>query len=194
MICSIEGCGGAARSLGYCERHYTKWYRHGDPLHSGRRYHKGLTPEQRFWVYVRKRRGPGACWEWIGMTISTGYGAYHVAPGIRAMAHRYSYELHHGPIGKGLFVCHRCDNRLCVNPRHLFCGTQRQNVADMLDKGRGNWRGMKGTDNHQAKIDPDVVRAIRTSSDTAQTAAEQYGLSKSLIYAIRQRRLWRHID
>lgn len=194
MICSIKGCRGAVHGHGFCSRHYTQWRRHGDPTHKGRNYLKGKTAEERFWAYVRKRRGPGACWEWTGSVISTGYGKIHVAPGIPALAHRYSYELHHGPIPKGLFVCHRCDNRLCVNPRHLFCGTQQENVADMIDKGRGNWRGINGVDNHQAKLTDDIVRAIRTSPEPAWKAAERHGVSKSLIHAIRQRRLWAHIE
>lgn len=194
MLCSIDGCQEPVHGHGFCVCHYTRWHRHGDPLYQKHQYHKGLPPEQRFWAYVQKQRGPGACWNWLGGTISTGYGKYHIVPGWGMLAHRYSYELLCGQIPPGLFVCHRCDNRLCVNPKHLFCGTQQQNVDDMRRKGRGHWRGMKGTDNHQAKIDEVIVRDIRTSAAPAKKAAEQYGISIQLIYAIRARRLWAHID
>lgn len=194
MICSVDGCGGNARGHGFCEKHYTKWYRHGDPLHAERRYHKGATAEQRFWAYVTKRRGPGACWEWTGMTSTAGYGFLHVRPGERVMAHRFSYELHIGPIPVGKLVLHRCDNPPCVNPRHLFCGTQKENIADMFAKGRGKPGDMTGVHNHQARITENDVRAIRVSGDRAWQAAERYGVSISLIHAIRQRRLWPHIE
>lgn len=194
MICSVEGCDGTARGHGYCSKHYTKWRRHGDPLHSERRYHKGVTAEQRFWAYVTKRRGSGACWEWTGMKSTSGYGFLHLAPGEKVMAHRFSYALHVGPIPAGKLVLHRCDNPPCVNPRHLFCGTHKDNTADMFAKGRAKPGDMTGTNNHQAKINEDVVRAIRASPDTAEAVADWYGLSKSLIHAIRQRRLWAHIE
>ena len=193
MICSIEGCVGTVHGHGLCSRHYTKLRRHGDPLHAGRRYHKGLTTEERFWAYVSRRRGKGVCWEWTGTVISTGYGKIHLGPGQPGLAHRYSYELHYGPIPAGLFVCHHCDNRRCVNPRHLFCGTQQDNVDDMEAKGRAVKRGAHGETNGGARLAEAAVRDIRASSDAAQKIAEQHGVSVSLIYAIRQRRIWKHI-
>lgn len=193
MICSIDGCNGTARGHGMCSRHYTKWRRHGDPLHAGRRYYKGLTTEQRFWAYVSTRPGRSPCWEWTGAVISTGYGKLHLGPGQATLAHRYSYELHRGPIPAGLFVLHRCDNRRCVNPRHLFCGTQKDNVDDMEAKGRGVKPGVKGEANGGSKINEAAVRDIRASSETARVTAERYGVSTSLIHGIRQRRIWKHI-
>jgi len=176
-----------------CERHYTKWRRYGDPLHSERSYISGKTPEQRFWAYVRKRRGPDACWEWAGTMMSTGYGLFHEVPGSRPLAHRYSYELHNGAVPEELFVCHSCDNRRCVNPRHLFAATQKENVADMIAKERGNWVGLKGTNNSQAKLDIRKVQEIRRSPEVAWKMAQQYGVSIQTINAIRQRRLWKHV-
>lgn len=193
MICSIDGCGGNVHGHGYCSRHYTKWRRHGDPLHSERHYHKGFTTEERFWAYVRKRPGRSGCWEWTGTVISTGYGKIHLGPGQPGLAHRYSYKLHNGPIPAGLFVCHHCDNRRCVNPRHLFCGTQQENVDDMEAKGRAVKRGSNGEANGGAKITEAAVREIRASSEAVRRIAEQYGVSISLIYAIRSRHTWKHI-
>lgn len=88
----------------------------------------------RFWPFVAKGEG---CWAWIGYTNGpAGYGMLCVG-GRLVLAHRYSYELHNGPIGDGLFVCHSCDNPICCRPDHLFLGTCAENVRDMVSKGRG---------------------------------------------------------
>ena len=63
MTCVVEGYVGATREHGYCERHYTQWRRHSDPLHQKRRYHKGIPAEERFKAYVQKELKPKACWE-----------------------------------------------------------------------------------------------------------------------------------
>jgi hypothetical protein len=194
MICTVEGCDGIARGHGYCSRHYTQWRRHGDPLHMERRYHKGMTAEDRFKAYVQKGSGPKACWEWTGGKINTGYGMFHPASKQSTLAHRYAYEQHRGPIPVAQFVLHHCDNRACVNPRHLFCGSQQANVDDMINKGRDHKRGLAGIENHQAKITEATVRKIRASSMTAKILAKRHGVSVSLIYAVKQRRIWKHIE
>ncbi|MDO7847580.1 HNH endonuclease [Hymenobacter sp. M29] len=94
-----------------------------------------LTPEQRFWGMVRKKEG---CWEWTGYKNPKGYGYLMVKAGKPTGAHRFSYELHKGPIPKGLFVCHTCDNPVCSNPDHLFLGTVKDNTQDMVKKGRSH--------------------------------------------------------
>jgi len=121
-------------------------YRKGKPLHGDLRL--------RFEAKIDKT---GECWTWTAHQNSTGYGRfYDTARGRLVLAHRLSWELHRGPVPKGLCVCHHCDNRLCVRPDHLFLGTYSDNMKDMMRKGRGGGQfPAKGSDNggHRA-IDP----------------------------------------
>jgi len=89
----------------------------------------------------RVRRGDG-CWTWTGNLNQFGYGIVCVR-GVKKRAHRVAWEIEHGPIPHGLFVCHHCDNPCCVRTDHLFLGTPKDNCADMHRKGRGNAGGHK---------------------------------------------------
>ncbi len=94
------------------------------------------TVAERFWAKVRKGEG---CWLWVGAKQHNGYGYLHSGGhSIRKplRAHRVSWELHNGPIPDGLRVLHSCDTPCCVNPAHLFLGTQSDNMKDCAAKGR----------------------------------------------------------
>jgi len=93
---------------------------------------KIIPLEIRFWNHVVKT---DTCWNWVGATIKSGYGKLRVDKRT-CLAHRVSYSLKYGGIPRGLYILHNCDNPRCVNPEHLFAGSQKENVADMISKGR----------------------------------------------------------
>lgn len=90
------------------------------------------TSEELFWKLVEKTN---SCWNWIGCKNQKGYGRLN-RKGIKYSAHRYSWLITFGEIPTELFVCHSCDNRLCVNPSHLWLGSAKDNKQDCLNKNR----------------------------------------------------------
>lgn len=148
--------------------------------------------EQRFWSKVDKR-GDGECWEWTANRHQKGYGTMRVERKV-LKAHRISYELHHGPVPDGLHVLHRCDNPPCVNPAHLWAGTNAENVADKEAKGRGGQP--KGSKHHGATLTEEQVimmRRLHEGGMKQKDLVTQFGVEKSRVSAIIRRRIWRHV-
>ena len=117
---------------------------------------KGTSPEQKFWAKVVKTQN---CWNWIGETRFGGYGYLYLGNHKYIRVHRFSYKLHKGKIPTGLLVCHSCDNRICVNPDHLWLGTHKDNAIDKMKKGRQVIP--KGEKNWGCKIKWEEVKKMR---------------------------------
>ena len=147
------------------------------------------TIESRFWSKVRKTRG---CWEWTGAKAGAGYGYLMLRKGTLGYAHRISYELHKGPIPEGHSVLHTCDRMLCVKPDHLFTGSQRDNIQDMIRKGR-QARGLRAIGR---RILTDVqVREVRSlrGIESQRSIGKRLGVDGSTINNIWSGRTWRHL-
>lgn len=141
--------------------------------------------EGRFWSKVKKSDG---CWMWLGSKDSTGYGRIGAGGRQRSslLAHRVSWQVNLGEIPEGKCVLHRCDNPSCVNPAHLFLGSNRDNSQDALAKGR------LGTNK---LTDRKVVNIRRRAAEGERHAklAEDYGVSAVTIFNVVTRRTWKHI-
>ncbi len=135
------------------------------------------SPSERFWDRVSKR--PSGCWEWTKGRNHKGYGCFHPGSGLTIMPHRFSWELHFGPIPDGLHVLHHCDNPPCVRPSHLFLGTSHDNHLDMVAKGRSS----AGERHSNAKLTASQVATMRakhaSGGITAKRLASEYGISYS---------------
>lgn len=136
------------------------------------------------------------CWEYSGTILTNGYGRL-LYDGQIYSPHRLSYELNIGPIPDGLFVLHKCDNRCCVNPDHLFVGTLKDNADDMRAKGRDAYGENFGENNGQAKLTEDQVRQIRKLLDedvySQREIGDLFGVTRGAIKMIKLRQTWRHI-
>lgn len=143
---------------------------------------------RRFYAKFLPRPSTG-CWIWTG-SRSQGYGVIRQAHyGKARNAHRVSWELHCGPIPAGLFVCHKCDVRSCVNPDHLFLGTQRENMLDMHGKGRA----ARGEESHYSRITEEQVhqaRAMLKDGMLQREVAEKIGLTQTSVSRIKRGESW----
>ena len=158
--------------------------------------HRYPDAAQTFWARAEKSEG---CWNWTGSKGSTGYGQISDR-GKNINAHRFSWELHHGPIEDGQWVLHKCDNRACVNPDHLFLGTLQDNYRDMVQKGRHpstanpGIRGGENAPNHL--LTAEQARQIRLRANLGEPhlkLAREFNVDRSVISKIKHRKAWKHI-
>ncbi len=148
---------------------------------------------------MRFRKGfsaiPGGCWEWQGALARSGYGVLKVG-GRTVTTHRFSWESHRGPIPEGMFVCHTCDNRKCVNPDHLFLGTCADNQADMARKGRARNNPSFGEAHHGAVLteaDIKEIRRLRAAGMSQREIGARFGMKQGHISDILRGKVWSHV-
>lgn len=143
---------------------------------------------------VERRCGLGPCWLWNASCSTSGHGNFSYSNKTIG-SHRFSYILYTGPIPEGMQVLHKCDNPACVNPKHLFLGTQLDNVKDMINKGRINDR--TGEKHNMAKATENEVLEIRRlyvpRKVTMTELGKKFSLSKTNICDIINRRIWTNI-
>lgn len=147
---------------------------------------------ERFWSKVNKG-SDGECWDWVRGKDKDGYGSFWLNnEDIRA--HRLSYIIKNGQIPRNMFICHKCDNPACVNPDHLFLGSNRDNINDMLSKGRTR----KGEMNNGARLKERQVTEIKkiylTGKVSSRALAKQFGVGKGTILRIVNGDTWGHND
>jgi hypothetical protein len=165
------------------------------------------------------------CWEWVGsLNPVTGYGqlsSWEIDKRVLYTAHRVSFSAYIGPVPEGMYVLHRCDNRKCFNPEHLFAGSQSDNMVDMVAKNRQgayqkpliSWqkknpskvrRGkdhpmygkkhMAGESHPMSKLTESQALDIKHSKGTLRAIAEKYGVSQSCVSVIRSGKHWKHLN
>ena len=154
----------------------------------------------RFWNKVSTSQ-PSDCWEWTAYRNPRGYGKIGIS-GVVHFAHRVAWELTNGTIPDGMRVLHSCDNPPCCNPGHLHLGTQADNVQEMWDRSRHGPKRIRpghkcrGEAHHSARLTEADVRTIRALADDGIPNAEiarRYGVSTASIWAIVQRKKWKHV-
>src|SRR3990167_5235797 len=156
--------------------------------------YKRKSLEERFWEKVNTKNDRG-CWYWIANKNNKGYGQTSLN-GKWLLAHRVSWEIHNGKIPEGLCVLHKCDTPLCVNPKHLWLGTQKDNIRDAIKKQRI----LVGEINRSAKLTTNQVKTIRElytrrkkwpkAKITQKKIAEIFNVSESLISMVAQKKIW----
>lgn len=136
--------------------------------------------------FIKNINKTDTCWLWTGNLATTGYGRIK-----KLYAHRISYEMFNGKIPDGMFVCHKCDNPPCVNPDHLFLGTQLDNIRDMHKKGRNN--NLSGENTHFSKITGSEAIEIFISDRKYKDIGDEYGITRGCVSAIKSKRTWKKV-
>lgn len=147
--------------------------------------------DDRLFHYIKKT---DYCWNWIGDKYDSGYGRLALEKGKQVRAHRFLYEQVHGKIPDGMCALHRCDNRACVNPEHIFIGTKKDNMQDCLTKKRHKYIAHHGEDNGNSKLskaDIIKIRELWAKGGIYQSKlAKEFGVSQTVISKVVNYKTW----
>lgn len=172
---------------GWCKFHYRTWFRRRDPLWTP------PTAAQRYEAKIDRLATPDGCHPWTAARQKYGYGAFGYAPGKVTVAHRFGWELLHGLIPPGMFICHVCDNPPCQNPDHWFLGSPKDNIHDMVAKKRNQSGEAKtGSKLTSAKV-IEIRRLHATGSYTYAALSKQFGVHRVTITRVVARTEWKHV-
>lgn len=189
--CSFDGCNKVALTAGLCAGHNRQRWA-GEKMRPLQLQYHGLSEYDRFFKRVIVGT-PKQCWPWTGSQMGEWHGQWRNEAGLHELTHRAAWRLMKGEIPKGLFVLHRCDNAVCVNPAHLFLGTQSDNLKDMWAKGRARPKSSLGEKHGMSKLTTEKVLAIRSSSESAKILAQKFGVATTTIYDVLKRKIWKHL-
>ena len=149
------------------------------------------TLEERFFKKIKKTK---TCWEWTACLNHFGYGMMGLGGRLDGIerAHRVSWIIHYGVIQKKRLVLHKCDNPKCVNPKHLYIGTQKNNIDDMIKRKRYN--NACGENSFKHKLTKKQVLLIKNDSRSGLVIAKEYGVTHQSIYDIKNGKSWKHLN
>lgn len=163
-------------------------------IYRGINQYSKLSVEDRFFIKISKNQETN-CWEWLGAKHKDGYGFFYNNEYKTVLAHRYSWLKYRGDIPEGMYVCHHCDNRKCVNPEHLFLGTQLDNVRDMYSKNRQHQN--IGQEHPRAKLTNESVLFIRKARKEKlykeTELADMFNVSVTTIHRVYHYGGWTHL-
>lgn len=191
--CSIDGCGKRHQAHGYCIKHLWRFKQHGNPVQP---VWTDKSWEQRFKEKIGQPAANG-CWPWLGFCNEAGQGWVNSrTKGGTTIASRASYEHFIGQISSGLYVCHKCDNPRCVNPDHLFLGTQKENMLDAVSKRRHSY-GEKVKQSRLTEANVLEIRATigpdRSFRGELLRLSKRFGVSPTCIRHVVMGRTWAHL-
>lgn len=187
-LCTVNGCPSPLLAKGMCIAHYNRARKYGTPDDPPIVARMKLQRAAIARLSTPDALQDGECWEWPGGRLSSGYGL--MAPCLTVLpsrvAHRNAYAIAHGltEIPPELFACHRCDNRICFRPSHIFLGTHTDNMRDMAAKGRVVSRSPRGSSNPKALLTKDdviLILRLRSEGWLHREIAAHFGVHKGTI-------------
>lgn len=192
--CSVVGCENARRrkSAEYCHAHYARFLRHGDTF-ADQPLVRVVRGDALTRFQARVVSTPSGCHEWQGGKLTDGYGSFRFE-NKSWPAHRWIWVQSHGAIPKGSVVRHKCDNPPCVNIEHLELGTVADNANDMVTRGRSKVGVLNGANKLTEQQVLEIKTAILGRTAKQKDLAMKYGVTPTLITAIKQGRVWTHIS